>query len=252
MQNTLLIGLSRQVTLERQMDVIANNVANVNTNGFKADRSLFQEFLANGAREDNFMAGRDRRISHVMDRATFRDYAQGSFEPTKNPLDVAIDGGGFFVVQTQKGERYTRDGSFQINNQGQLVNSSGYPVLGASGPIQFQQTDKQINIAQDGNVTVIEGTARIDSVRGKLRVVKFANAQALQKEGANLFSGTGGVPDTTAVVRQGFVEKSNVNSVLEMSRLIEVNRTYSHIATLLQQQHDLHRSAIDKLAEVPA
>ena len=157
MQNTLLIGLSRQVTLERQMDVIANNVANVNTNGFKADRSLFQEFLANGAREDNFMAGRDRRISHVMDRATFRDYAQGAFEPTKNPLDVAIDGGGFFVVQTPQGERYTRDGSFQINNQGQLVNSSGFPVLGASGPIQFQQTDKQINIAQDGNVTVLEG-----------------------------------------------------------------------------------------------
>lgn len=252
MQNTLLIGLSRQVTLERQMDVIANNVANVNTNGFKADRSVFQEYLANGAREDNFMSGRDRRLSHVMDRATFRDYAQGSFEPTKNPLDVAIDGTGFFVVQTPQGERYTRDGSFQINNQGQLVNSSGYPVMGSSGPIQFQQTDKQINIAQDGNVTVIEGTARIDSVRGKLRMVRFANPQALQKEGANLFSGTGGVQDIASVVRQGFVEKSNVNSVLEMSRLIEVNRTYSHIATLLQQQHDLHRSAIDKLADVPA
>jgi flagellar basal-body rod protein FlgF len=132
------------------------------------------------------------------------------------------------------------------------VNSSGYPVLGSSGPIQFQQTDKQINIAQDGNVTVLEGTARIDSVRGKLRVVRFANAQALQKEGSNLYSGTGGVQDTASVVRQGFVEKSNVNSVLEMSRLIEVNRTYSHIATLLQQQHDLHRSAIDKLADVPA
>ena len=222
MHNSLLVGLSRQVTLERQMDVIANNVANVNTNGFKADRSLFQEFLANGAREDNFMAGRDRRISHVMDRATFRDFAQGAFEPTKNPLDVAIDGGGFFVVQTPQGERYTRDGSFQINNQGQLVNSSGYPVLGTGGPIQFQQTDKQINIAQDGNVTVLEGTARTDSVRGKLRIVRFANPQALQKEGANLYSGGAGVADTASVVRQGFVEKSNVNSVLEMSRLIEI------------------------------
>jgi flagellar basal-body rod protein FlgF len=251
-QNTLLIGLSRQVTLERQMDVIANNVANVNTNGFKADRSLFQEYLIPGAREDNFMPGRDRRLSHVMDRATFRDYGQGSLEPTKNPLDVAIDGEGFFVVQTPAGERYTRDGSFQINNQGQLVNASGYPVLGTGGPIQFQQTDKQINIAADGNVTVLEGTATTDSVRGKLRVVRFANPQSLEKEGANLLSGGAGVVDTASVVRQGFVEKSNVNSVLEMSRLIEVNRTYSHIATLLQQQHDLHRSAIDKLAEVPA
>jgi flagellar basal-body rod protein FlgF len=251
-QNTLLIGLSRQVTLERQMDVIANNVANVNTNGFKADRSVFQEYLAPGAREDNFMAGRDRRLSHVVDRATFRDYAQGAFEPTKNPLDVAIDGDGFFVVQTPAGERYTRDGSFQINNQGQLVNASGYPVLGTSGPIRFQQTDKEVTIARDGNVTVLEGTARIDSVRGKLRVMRFANPQALQKEGSNLYSGTGGVQDTASVVRQGFVEKSNVNSVLEMSRLMEVNRTYSKIATLLQQQHDLHRTAIEKLADVPA
>ena len=251
-QNTYLIGLSRQVTLERQMDVIANNVANVNTNGFKADRSLFQEYLMPNAREDNFVAGGDRRLSHVMDRATFHDFAQGSAEPTKNPLDVAIDGGGFFVVQTPVGERYTRDGSFQINNQGQLVNASGFPVLGSGGPIQFQQTDKQINIAADGNVTVIEGTGRVDSVRGKLRMVKFAAPQALKKEGSNLYSGGASQPDTISQVRQGFVEKSNVNSVLEMSRLIEVTRTYTQISSLLQQQHDLHKSAIDKLADTPA
>ena len=251
MENTLLIGLSRQVTLERQMDVIANNVANVNTNGFKADRSLFQEFLMPGAHEDNFAPGRDRQLSHVQDRATFHDFAQGAAEQTKNPLDVAIDGGGFFVVQTPAGERYTRDGSFQINNQGQLVNASGYPVLGSGGPIQFQQTDKQINIAADGNVTVIEGAGRVDSVRGKLRMVKFASPQALVKEGSNLYSGGAAQADTASRARQGYVEKSNVNSVLEMSRLIEVNRTYTQIASMLQQQHDLHRSAIDKLAEVP-
>ena len=90
MENALLIGLSRQVTLERQMDVIANNVANVNTNGYKADRSMFQEYLMPTAREDNFAAGRDRRLSHVVDRATFKDLAQGSADHTRNPLDVAI------------------------------------------------------------------------------------------------------------------------------------------------------------------
>jgi len=111
-----------------------------------------------GAHEDNFVAGGDRRLSYVNDRATFHDFSQGAAEPTKNPLDVAIDGGGFFVVQTPAGERYTRDGSFQINNQGQLVNASGYPVLGGGGPIVFQQTDKQITIASDGNVTVVEGS----------------------------------------------------------------------------------------------
>jgi flagellar basal-body rod protein FlgF len=232
MQNMHLIGLSRQMVLERQMDVVANNVANVNTTGFKADRSLFAEHLMQGAHEDNFAAGRDRRLSYVNDRATFHDFSQGAVE------------------------RYTRDGSFQINNQGQLVNASGYPVLSSGGPITFQPTDKQITIASDGNVTVVEGsTARTDSVRGKLRLVSFAQAQRLHKEGSNLYSGADGAtaaPDTTSRVRQGFIEKSTVNSVLEMSRMIEVTRTYTQISAMLQQQSDLHKSALDKLAEVPA
>ena len=254
MENTLLIGLSRQMTLERQMDVVANNVANINTNGFKADRSLFAEFLTSGAHKDNFV-GKDRRVSYVLDRATFHDFSQGSTEQTKNPLDVAIDGGGFLVVQTKAGERYTRDGSLQINSQGQLVTAAGDPVMGNSGPIVFQPNDKQINIAADGNITVLEGVNRIDSVRGKLKVVSFAQAQNLLKQGSNLYSaGSGGAaqPDIASKVRQGFVEKSNVNSVMEMSRMIEVTRAYTQISALLQQQSDLHKSAIEKLADVPA
>jgi flagellar basal-body rod protein FlgF len=254
MQNTLLVGLSRQVVLERQMDVVANNVANINTAGYKADRSLFEEYLASGAHEDNF-ARSDRRISFVQDRATFHDFSQGPTEETKNPLDVAIDGSAFLVVQTPAGERYTRDGGLQINNQGQLVTVSGYQVLGNSGPIVFQPTDKQINIASDGNVTVLEGINRIDSVRGKLRMVSFAQAQKLLKEGSNLYSageGATAAPDTTSRLRQGFIEKSNVNSVTEMSRMIEITRTYTQVSALLQQQSDLHKSAIEKLADVPA
>jgi flagellar basal-body rod protein FlgF len=254
MQNTLLVGLSRQVVLERQMDVVANNVANINTSGYKADRSLFEEYLASGAHEDNF-ARSDRRLSFVQDRATFHDFSQGPTEETKNPLDVAIDGSAFLVVQTPAGERYTRDGGLQINNQGQLVTASGYQVLGNSGPIVFQPTDKQINIASDGNVTVLEGINRIDSVRGKLRMVSFAQAQKLLKEGNNLYSageGATAAPDTTSRLRQGFIEKSNVNSVTEMSRMIEITRTYTQISALLQQQSDLHKSSIEKLADVPA
>ena len=254
MENTLLVGLSRQVTLERQLDVVANNVANINTSGFKADRALFEEYLRSPAHEDNFVRA-DRRVSFVQDRATFHDFSAGPSEQTKNPLDVSIDGSAFLVVQTPAGERYTRDGSLQINNQGQLVTASGNPVLGTSGPIVFQPTDKQINIAVDGNVTVLEGTGRTDSVRGKLRIASFTNPQTLVKEGSNLYSaGPGGAAqtDTTARVRQGFIEKSNVNSVTEMSRMIEITRTYTQISALLQQQGDLHKSAIDKLAEVPA
>jgi flagellar basal-body rod protein FlgF len=254
MENTLLVGLSRQMVLERQMDVVANNVANINTNGFKADRSLFEEYLRSPAHEDNFQRS-DRRVSFVQDRASFHDFAAGNTEQTKNPLDVSIDGGGFIAVQTPAGERYTRDGGLQINNLGQLVTAGGNPVMGTSGPIVFQPTDKQINIAADGNVTVLEGTGRTDSVRGKLRLVSFADAQKLIKDGSNLFSAGQGVapqPDTTSRVRQGFIEKSNVNSVTEMSRMIEITRTYTQISALLQQQSDLHKSAIEKLADVPA
>ena len=254
MENTLLVGLSRQMTLERQMDVVANNVANVNTNGFKADRSLFQEFLKSGAHEDNFM-GRDRRVSYVAEGSGFHDFTQGPTEQTKNPLDVAIDGGGFLVVQTPAGERYTRDGGLQINSQGQLVTAAGNPVLGTSGPIVFQPTDHDVSIASDGNITVLEGVNRIDSVRGKLRLVSFAQAQTLLKEGSNLYSagaGTAAQPDTASRLQQGFIEKSNVNSVAEMSRMIEVTRTYTQISTLLQQQSDLHKTAIAALADVPA
>jgi len=253
MQNTLLVGLSRQVVLERQMDVVANNIANINTTGYKADRSLFEEYLASGAHEDNF-ANSDRRVSFVQDRATFHDFAPGPTQETKNPLDVAIDGNAFLVVQTPAGERYTRDGGLQINNLGQLVTVSGYQVLGNSGPIVFQPTDHDISIAADGNVTVLEGTGRIDSVRGKLRMVSFAQAQQLLKEGSNLYSageGSAAQPTTTSQLRQGFVEKSNVNSVTEMSRMIEITRTYTQISTLLQSQSDLHKSAIEKLADVP-
>jgi len=254
MENMLLIGLSRQMTLERQLDVVANNVANVNTTGYKADKSLFQEFLMPGAHQDNFQ-GKDRRVSYVTDRATYHDFAQGPLEPTKSPLDVAIDGKGFLVVQTPGGERYTRDGSLQINAQGQLVTAAGNPVLGTGGPIVFQPTDKEVTINADGGVSVLEGVNRIDSIRGKLRLVSFAQAQKLVKEGANLYSGGEGnaaQPDAISRVRQGFVEKSNVNSVSEMSKMIEVTRAYTQISAMLQQQGDLRKSALEKLADVPA
>ncbi|CAN5356440.1 flagellar basal-body rod protein FlgF [soil metagenome] len=254
MENVSLIGLSRQMTLERQLDVVANNVANINTNGFQADRSMFQEFLASGAHEDNFV-GRDRNVSYVWDRATVRDVTPGPTEQTKNPLDIAIDGNAFLTVQTPGGERYTRDGGLQINAQGQLVTKSGYPVLGTSGPIVFQPGDKEINIAGDGNVSVVEGANKTDSIRGKLRLVSFAQAQRMLKEGNNLYSAGAGAtpqPALTARVNQGYIEKSNVNSVLEMSRMIEVTRAYSQISAMLQQQTDMRKSAIEKLADVPA
>jgi flagellar basal-body rod protein FlgF len=135
------------------------------------------------------------------------------------------------------------------------VTVAGNPVLGTSGPIVFQPTDHDINVSPDGTVTVLEGNGRTDSIRGKLRLVSFADAQKLLKEGSNLYAAAGegaAQPDLKAVVHQGFIEKSNVNSVAEMSNMIEVTRAYTQMSTLLQQQSDLHKSAIQALADVPA
>jgi flagellar basal-body rod protein FlgF/flagellar basal-body rod protein FlgG len=255
MENTLLIGLSKQVALERQLAVIANNVANVNTTGFKSEKPVFEEFLMPVANAGEF-TGRDRTLSYVQDRATWHDLAQGGVEQTNNPLDVALDGKGFLVVQAPGGERYTRNGALLINAQGQLVTNEGYPVVGDNGPITFQPGDQNIHIAKDGSITVREGNnAQADSTRGKMRIVEFDQPQRLVKQGSSLFSAPNGVtatPSIEAGIRQGFVEKSNVVAVAEMSRMIEVMRSYTNIATMLQQQGDARKTAIERLADVPA
>jgi flagellar basal-body rod protein FlgF len=251
MQNTLLVGLSRQMALGREMDVVANNIANLDTTGYKADGALFEEFLNSRARA----GGTNARVSFVLDRGIWHDMSQGPVQRTGNALDVAVDGNAFFVVQTPRGERYTRNGAFQINANGQLVTANGDPVLGESGPITFQSTDNQVSISRDGTVSVREGTSKEDSVRGKLRLVTFDNMQQLQKDGASSFSAAGNVqpqPAQNAAVIQGALEKSNVRGVVEMSRMIEITRTYTQIASLLQQQSDLNQTTLDKLAEVPA
>src|SRR6516165_6717011 len=132
MENTFLIGLSRQMVLERNLEVVANNIANVNTTGYKADANLFTEYLGPVARDDRFPRP-DRRVSFVIDRATWRDDSHGLLEPTGNPLDLAISGNAYFAVQTPRGERYTRNGGFQINAAGELITTEGYRVLGENG-----------------------------------------------------------------------------------------------------------------------
>lgn len=254
MQNTILIGLSRQVALGRELDVVANNIANLNTTGFKGDGALFEEFIAPTARASG-VSGNDSRVSFVRDRATWTDMSQGSLERTGNSLDVAIEGKGFFAVQTPRGERYTRNGAFQINNNGELVTSEGYQVLGESGPITFQPKDRNIAISADGTVSVGEGnSARTDSQRGKLRLVGFGEVQRLQKDGAGTFTAPQNIapqPEPESRLVQGAVEKSNVRAVVEMTRMIEITRSYTQVANLLQQQSDMQRSAVEKLAEVP-
>jgi flagellar basal-body rod protein FlgF len=248
MENALLVALSRQTSLRRSLDVIANNIANLNTSGYKSDGLIFEEFMMPGAR-GNMFAGGDRRVSFVNDRLTWTDMRSGSVEQTGNPLDVAISGNGFLVVQTPRGERYTRNGAMQINAQGALVTSEGFPVMGDGGPIVFQPQDRNISIARDGSISV--GNEN----RGKLRLVEFAQGVRLQKDGSSTFMAPAGIvpqPSPLSGTVQGAVEKSNVHGVIEMTRMIEATRTYTNVAQLAEQQGQLRRTAIERLAEVPA
>jgi flagellar basal-body rod protein FlgF len=253
MQNALLVGLSRQVALGRQLDVIANNIANLNTTAFKSDGALFEAYISPGARAGDQSAA-DSQVNFVRDRATWVDWSQGALKRTGNPLDLAIEGKGFLAVETAKGERYTRNGSLKINTQGQLVTSAGDPVLGDNGPIIFQRADRDIKISKDGTISVRAADTNDDVTRGRLRVVGFENVNQLQKDGNSYFAAPERVtpdPDKQSVVLQGAVESANISSVLEMTHMIQVTRSYAQTATLLSQQSELQNAAIDKLAAVP-
>jgi flagellar basal-body rod protein FlgF len=256
MPNNTLIALSWQAALRRELDVVSNNVANLNTTGYKGDSAQFSEFLMPVAQAQRQFAAPDRRLSFVQDRATWHDFSQGTFQHTGAPLDVAIDGEGFFVVETRRGERFTRNGALQLNNAGELVTTAGDRVLGESGPIVFQTTDRDIVIHPDGTIKVREGlSATSDATRGKLRVVNFASTGALRKDGSSLFTVQGNARpqvDQKSRVMQGTIEKSNVRGVVEMARLIQVTRNYTEVANMIQQQSDLRRNSIQQLAEVPA
>ena len=255
MENAALVGLSSQIALQRELDVLANNVANINTTGYKSDNTVFQEHLMPVARANQFRNA-DRALSFVQDRATWIDFSQGPVEQTGNPLDVSIDGNAFLTVQTPAGaERYTRNGALQINGQGQLVTSEGLIVVGQNGPIVFQPNDREISIAIDGTISVRNGQTTTDTQRGKLQLASFAQPQLLQKDGTSTYAPPNGVtpqPPTNVRVNQGTIEKSNVKSIMAMTRLIEVTRAYTQIASMLQSHSDMRRSAVDKLADVPA
>lgn len=244
-ENAQLISLSRQIALQRQMDVVANNMANINTTGFKAENLLFEEYVMPVARDQNFPTI-NQPLSYVQDWATMHDMSGGAMVQTGNELDVALNGTGFFAVQTGAGERWTKSGAFQISSNGTLVDASGNPVLGEGGPIQFGPEETGILIATDGSVSSSAGP------KDRLRLVEFANVQDLTREGSNLYAGGTPVAATNTRAMQGFVERSNVSGVSEMAEMIRVTRSYESIASLTQKQDDLRRSAIQRLGDANA
>ncbi len=240
MENALLVGLSAQIALRRNMDIIANNLANVSTTGFKRETPMFEELLA-GIEADT---GSMREVSFVRDWGVLRDMTSGPLLQTGSAFDVAVEGDGMLVVRTDAGERYTRDGHMKINAQGQIVTADGSPVVGDGGPISVPPNTTDIKIAQDG--TISAG----NDVIGRFRLVAFPPG-ALHKEGKNLYSAD--IPPDqpkSARVLQGMIERSNVEPVVEMTQMIEVMRAYQHSTETLNATDELMRKALQKLGDV--
>ena len=245
MENAQLIGLSRQIALQRQMDVVANNMANINTSGFKNESLLFEEYVMPVARDQDF-AYPDQPLSYTQDWATIHDFAAGAIMQTGGTFDIALQGEGFLAIQTPDGDRFTRNGELKLDNTGLLVTNDGQPVWSEGGLIRFAPGETNITFGQDGSIISSAGN------KGRLRIVSFANPQELKHEGNNLFSGGQPVQDLNTVVVQGAVERSNVSGVTEMANMIRVNRAYQTLAQIMQRQDELRSAAVRKLGDLQA
>ena len=240
MENALLVGLSAQMALRRNMEIIANNLANTSTSGFKREAPVFEELMVS---VDDETVG-TTEVSFVRDWGVLRDMTEGPLQQTGSPLDVAVEGMGFLVVRTAEGERYTRDGHLKLDAQGRLVTSDGNPVLSDGGEITIPPGANDIKIAQDGTVSTAQGVA------GRLRVVS-APLGAMKKEGKNLYTADETPsPAENARVLQGLIERSNVEPVVEMTKMIEVLRAYQHATETLNATDELIRRATQKLGDV--
>ncbi len=230
-------GLDAQQT---QLDVISNNLANVSTNGFKRSRAVFEDLLYQTMRQPGAASSQQTTIpsgltvgTGVRPISTERIFTQGSLQKTENPLDIAINGQGFFQVQMPDGTlAYTRDGSFQRDSTGQVVTSSGYPL---SPAITVPSDALTVSISRDGIVSVTQpGTATATQV-GTVQLASFINVGGLQSSGENLFIETGSsgtpTPNTpgtngTGLLNQGYTETSNVNVAEELVSMIQTQRAY--------------------------
>lgn len=239
MENTIYIGLSRLNALQAHMDLIANNIANTNTTGYKANKIMFSEYL-------DKPKGMNETMSMVLDYGNYRVADNGPIKRTDNPLDVALEGPGYMMVQGPGGKTYyTRAGSFALNADRVLVTQQGYPVLDDGG--------SSITIPTGQNDILIDQTGQIAANQGpiaKLGVKEFANIQMLKPVGNTLYeTEQTGTPSEKTRVLQASLEGSNTQSIVEMTDMMDVSRNYQSVARMLQNEHDRVRSLIRTLTQ---
>jgi len=242
METPSYVALSRQTALRRQMDVVANNLANVATPGFKAEAEIFTTVPIRSQ-----VRGNPQKLAYVQDFATARDFSPGPLNPTGNDLDIAIQGDGFFVLQTPNGPRYTRVGHFQLNAAGQVVTKQGYPVLAGGAPLTINPDDGPVQIEGDGSVSANktqQGSTQV--VYGKLDVVDFADRAALKpEEGVMYSSDAPPIQVAQPALVQRMLEQSNVQSVKELTTMIWVQRSYEAVQRFIDGENDRMKRAIN-------
>ncbi len=230
---TSALGL---IPLQKRLEVIANNLANVDTTAFKRDDSFTNELIsANTLLRDGTVDPTQKDVKDM----TYTDFSQGTLQQTNNPLDVAIDGQGFFTVQTQDGLRLTRDGSFTLSTDGTLQTRDGATVMGTGGPIRIDNIEQ----TQAGKL-VIDRNGEVKSgneVYGQIRVVVPATYSQISKAGANLYSLNDGAvlhdaDPANVSVRQGYLEGSNVNPIDEMVAMIQLQQNFEAGQKAIQSQ----------------
>ncbi|MFN3352724.1 MAG: flagellar basal-body rod protein FlgF [Brevundimonas sp.] len=244
MENAAYVGLSRQLTLRRELDIVANNIANADTTGFKVEQLLTAAEVGERARNFAVRGG----VSFVLDNGVGRDFGQGELSQTGRTLDFAIEGeGAFFVLQDANGEAYTRDGAFTLDPEGRLTTEGGLPVLGDGAEIVLDPNLGQPTVGPDG--TISQDGLPV----GRLTVVRFDNLGVLQKGGDGLYRNVANaapVEATDARIRQGMLEGSNVNPLIEITNLIEIQRSYERVTRMIENANDLSRRAVERLGKV--
>ncbi len=237
MENSIYLGLSRQMVLQTSMDTVANNIANMNTSGFRAQNTMFEEYLSDPRYSDD-------PLSFVYDSGQFQTTASGPMEQTGNPLNVALSGPGYMAVQQPNGEiAYTRDGNFQRQADGTIVNSSGFPIISDGGPLTIPATSTELHIDEKGVLSDQNGQI------GRLQVVEFDNVQELEPIGNNLYrtDAAANAAEETSVM-QGFLEGSNVQPVVEVTKMIKILRNFQAVQNMLESEHTRMRTAIQRLS----
>jgi flagellar basal-body rod protein FlgF len=236
MENSLYVGLSGQVALQEKMDLIANNVANVNSPGYRGQNAVFKEFISDQKRmkED---------VSFVEDYGQYQITDPGPVKETGNPLDVALIGPGFLGVQTPDGVQYTRAGNFALNANGELVTASGFKVADqGGGTISIPEDAKYVAIDQKGVISTDKGAI------SSLMISEFKDYQKMEPAGNGLYrTAEQPTPAVDTVSIQGKVEGSNVQPVLEMTRMIEVSREYQSVQNMMQTEHQRQQNMIQRL-----